>query len=1398
VFSARIYKSCAFACGRPAGAGTVPIGSAGQFRVAIYHFQAKVISRQQGRGIVAAAAYRAGECLFDEELGRSQNFLAKEGVIHREIILPEGAPRRWLDRETLWNEVAAGEVRRDGEQRRSQLAREVEIALPRELSQAEAVRLAQDFVREQFVARGMVADLNVHWGTASDGQVQPHAHVLLTMRGIDPMGHRRPEKVLERTHDRRANRRRDPERGAGRAPHVAGDPDPDAGAGGRPDRGHHRSPGGDPGDAAGDHDPAGHHRAAARLARLTAAARLRLGLQRRAGMAPLSEQAGFGLKERAWNDRALVGLWRERWAEMANARLCELGHDVRIDHRSHAARGLELVPQNKVGPAASRRARDGHEGDRTEEHRAIARRNGERLLAEPGLALQALTEGQSTFTRADLARLVHRQSDGAAQFDAVMAAVEAAPELVRVGEDGRGRVRFSTTEMVEVEQHMVAAAAALNRRTTHRVGDKRRLSAPDGDRLGEEQRLAYLHVTRSRDLAVVVGIAGGGKSTMLGVARAAWEGQGYQVRGAALSGIAAEGLEGSAGIVSRTIASWEYAWDAGKEGLTARDVLVVDEAGMVGSRQLGRLLRRVQVAGAKVVLVGDAEQLQAIEAGAAFRAVAERVGAFAITEPRRSPVPWMREATKELASARTDLALNRYTAAGMVHRHATREDASPAVIAGWDAARRQSPQHSHIIFAHERVDVRALNEGARAVRRAAGELGPDHTLQTELGLRVFAEGDRVYFLRNERGLGVKNGTLGTVERIDRTGPGSGDARLAVRLDAADGPGQGRLVEVDLAAYADLDHGYAATIHRNQGATVDQAHVLATPGMDRHLTYVALSRHRHAVHLHWSEDDFGERLPAVLGRERAKDTTLDYGAAEPDPVVAYAERRALAPRMPDSEIIVPPALAAGQEPAAEGYDIAEIREVLRDITPVRRPRDPVVGSPADEALATGATTPLPETPPAPRVVPHPERSVSDVIARLGGLLSEAPASAAPPRPDNMAERIRRFEERLAKESAAARALPAPWPWMQVLTEARPPAPMLAAIPYQPVAAEEVAAAVDADAGVRRSRGDLDCTLQWAYRDPAQAKTQLTALETEVGAAAVAGRLAEKPGLLGKLRGKEWLASANSAIERMLAKSAVPRIGEQLGKQREAERNAADAYWWPLEERRRREAVEVPGLSGRALAALEAVSQAGAAPGRVGLQPWDHRAPQPDEIAWAAQIAPVWTAIKADAGLHGELQRFAQAAEQRLPLRRADRPKEVLSGPAAAVRTYADTLWSAESLCVQHPAFQAYVAAEPERQARAAREAEERQRQAAHEALAPARKRVLEKRMRVWWRTNHPHARLSDYGFDALRTKAEAELCAEIAKMPVAELQQAAAKLEQADRIAVARTPAPRPGPSPSPF
>jgi Ti-type conjugative transfer relaxase TraA len=771
--------------------------------VAIYHLSAKVISRADGRSAVAAAAYRAAEELHDERLGRAHDFTNKAGVVHSEILLPDGAPERLLDRATLWNEVEAGEKRKD-----AQLAREIEISLPRELSQPEAIRLARDFVREEFVAHGMVADLNVHWGRTADGEAQPHAHVMLTMREVGP--------------------------------------------------------------------------------------------------------EEFGPKVRDWNRTEVLVGWRERWAEMANERLAELGHDVRVDHRSYAEQGIGLEPQNKIGPAGARREARGEDAERAAEHETLARHNGERIIDDPSLVLAALTRQQSTFTRHDLARVVDRHTADAEQFVQAMAKVEASPELVRLGEDGRGQERFTTREMLATEQCMEQAALALAERQAHRVGwvaertDRQRLAPAESTSLGREQALAFRHVTQARDLSVVVGYAGTGKSTMLGVAREAWEAEGYQVRGAALSGIAAEQLEAGAGIASRTVHSLLFQWEQGREVLTDHDVLVVDEAGMIGSRQMERLLSHAQSAGAKVVLVGDPEQLQAIEAGAAFRAIAERVGAVEITEVRRQREDWQQQATRELATGSTEAALARYEQAGMVRGHATLDQAKAAVIAGWDATRQEHPEARQIMLAYRREDVRDLNVRARAVRQAAGELGEDYRVQTERGPRDFAAGDRVYFLRNERGLGVKNGTLGTVMGIEGHAPGQGD-RLVVRLD------DGRSVGFDVKDYAHIDHGYAATVHKSQGVTVDRTHVLATSHMDRHAAYVGLSRHRERVDLHWSEDQVGsrERLTRVLGRERLKDTSLDYGAERTefeqkiqpesrDSARAYAERRGL---VPASEIVL---------------------------------------------------------------------------------------------------------------------------------------------------------------------------------------------------------------------------------------------------------------------------------------------------------------------------------------------------------------------------------------------------------------------------------------------------------------------------------------------------------------
>jgi ATP-dependent exoDNAse (exonuclease V) alpha subunit len=138
------------------------------------------VERAQRRG---AAAYRSAERLHDERLDRDHDFTNKDGVVHSEVMLPEGAPEEFADREKLWNDVEAAEKRKD-----AQLAREVEFAIPRELTRNRASNWPATLCEAEFVEKGMIADLNVHWDIGADGQPKPHAHVMLTMREVGKDG----------------------------------------------------------------------------------------------------------------------------------------------------------------------------------------------------------------------------------------------------------------------------------------------------------------------------------------------------------------------------------------------------------------------------------------------------------------------------------------------------------------------------------------------------------------------------------------------------------------------------------------------------------------------------------------------------------------------------------------------------------------------------------------------------------------------------------------------------------------------------------------------------------------------------------------------------------------------------------------------------------------------------------------------------------------------------------------------------------------------------------------------------------------------------------------------------------------------------------------------------------
>lgn len=481
------------------------------------------------------------------------------------------------------------------------------------------------------------------------------------------------------------------------------------------------------------------------------------------------------------------------------------------------------------------------------------------LALRPARILDVVSRHEETFSRGDIERALARYLGEPQALRATLDEVLRSNELVRVNEGNDER--FTTVTLRNARASLERHASMLAHDAQHFVGRRevdaaiieqsRMMQASVGASLSAEQEAAIRHVTRAERLSVVVGLAGAGKSTLLAAARDAWERAGYQVMGAALAGKAAAGLEESSGITSRTLASWEHSWEQGSVSLGRKDVLVVDEAGMIGTLQLARLVDRVQQAGAKLVLVGDPEQLQPIMAGTPFRDLAGRHNPALLTEIRRQKENWQRQASLHLARQEIGEAIRLYQERGCVKKAASHVAAVASLVEDYmqDAA-RHGVEVSRLALAYRRKDVHLINQTIRAVRRSAGELAGERMFQTDHGPRAFAAGDRILLTRNDRALGLHNGMLGTVESV-------GHDRLTLRIDG-DAADHVRRVTIDAGEYASFDHGYATTIHKAQGATVDRTFVLASGRMDGHMTYVGLTRHRQETRLYGDDADV-ERL-----------------------------------------------------------------------------------------------------------------------------------------------------------------------------------------------------------------------------------------------------------------------------------------------------------------------------------------------------------------------------------------------------------------------------------------------------------------------------------------------------------------------------------------------------------
>ena len=503
-----------------------------------------------------------------------------------------------------------------------------------------------------------------------------------------------------------------------------------------------------------------------------------------------------------------------------------------------------------------------------------------------------LTAMEAVFREMDLFRIVGVAcSQTGRGLDAVkeeVAALLKDPEIVKLrGKDGE--LYYTTREMLALEKEIQSLAREGKDDVSHILSPEAvnaaaaRFEFEKGFSLSEEQRTAINHLTtKAGRIAILEGHAGAGKSTALVPVRYALEASGFEVVGASLQGKKATGLEKDTGIKSRTIASLlrelqGYETDDGTKApptrtLTEKTVVVVDEAAMNDTRLMAGLIRETEKAGAKLLLIGDESQVPPVAAGNPFSTLKKELGYAELTENRRQRQGWQKDASREIRAGQVKEGLQKYLDADMITIAKDRDEAIKETVKGFLDRFNAGDPTKTLLTAYRRADVAELNAMAR---EAIGDFLTGPRVETTVrdlegnseGKREFQAGDRLYFKKNDRKLGVMNGETGTLTKIDVTSDGK-DCAFTVKTD------KGSEVRFDPRDYAQIDYGYAVTIHKSQGETVDFSSNLVT-GMGLNALYVQLTRHRDGTQIVLTEDQV-DKMAQNSGVELAPtDRMIDF-------------------------------------------------------------------------------------------------------------------------------------------------------------------------------------------------------------------------------------------------------------------------------------------------------------------------------------------------------------------------------------------------------------------------------------------------------------------------------------------------------------------------------------------
>ena len=515
-------------------------------------------------------------------------------------------------------------------------------------------------------------------------------------------------------------------------------------------------------------------------------------------------------------------------------------------------------------------------------------KSDDRILSE---ASQKLTVGHSTFKENALLRETALASFGSRSGEEVMGLVKEAKSREYVVKLENGLL--TTPDMAKIELGIMARVERMVKHQHYGVNDDKVIK--DGIYIGKgkkielsyEQRVAIRIATQAGGLAVIQGRAGAGKSTMLEVVKECYDQEGWKVQGIALAGVAADNLYKESGIESKTIASW-----LPQQGIDARTVVIIDEAGMVGSKQMADVMQKVEQAKAKLILVGDERQLQPIAAGGILHAIDQKVIKIA---PENSTVmkniwrqreEWMKETVMLAAQGRTGEALEALEQNKKINFYETTSQARTALVDEYIEKNRNDFRKG-IVLTNINQDAQKINEEIRT-KLQEQKIIEQNGVEFDNGTRTIevAKGDRIIFTHNDYNLDVRNGQRAMVNQVSKDG-----SVIDVTLD------NGKTKEINIQKYNHLEYGWATTTHKAQGVTVERTMVygFANESMaSQQATYVQISRAREETKLYIVAGERGVEREGMLVKmdashreetlkqmkkswsyNAAKDTTLEH-------------------------------------------------------------------------------------------------------------------------------------------------------------------------------------------------------------------------------------------------------------------------------------------------------------------------------------------------------------------------------------------------------------------------------------------------------------------------------------------------------------------------------------------